>query len=115
MNQNNLPGTGNDTDGMATAAVDQVSSGAHKAVDRAVNAAMPAVESMASGAHQVIDKVAGAAQSAAAGIEHKGEQLHDVQLRFTESCRRYVNEQPVATLGMAVAAGFALSWLLRRR
>ncbi len=115
MNQTNLPNTGSNTGGRTQGTVDQVSSGAHRAVDRAANAAAPAVDSMASGAHQVIDKVAGAAHSAAVGIENKGEQLHNAQMRFTESCRRYVNEQPIASLGMAVAAGFVLSWMFRSR
>jgi ElaB/YqjD/DUF883 family membrane-anchored ribosome-binding protein len=38
-----------------------------------------------------------------------------VQQRFSDSVRRYVHEQPMASLGMAVGAGFILSWLIRAR
>jgi ElaB/YqjD/DUF883 family membrane-anchored ribosome-binding protein len=115
MNQTNYPAAGSNADGKQAGTVDQLSNNAHRVVDRAASAARPAVDSVASGAHQVIEKVAGAAHSAATGIEHKGEQLHDVQQRFSDSVRRYVHEQPMASLGMAVGAGFILSWLIRAR
>ena len=95
--------------------VDQASTGAHNAIDKASDAARPAVERITSGAHQAVDKFASVASQAADSLGVKGEQLMKLQERALEQCRVYVRENPVASLGIAIAAGYLLSRVLRSR
>jgi len=94
-------------------AVDQASTGAHDAIDKASDAARPAVDRIASGAHQAVDKFASVAGQAADSLGVKGEQLMKFQAQAVEQVRGYVRENPVASLGIAIAAGYLLSRLLR--
>lgn len=95
--------------------VDNATGGAHKAIDKASDAARPAIDSLAAGAHKAVDRFAGAANQAADTLDLKGGQVRDAQSRFTENCRVQVREKPITSIGVAVAAGFLLSWLLSRR
>ncbi|MEO8135959.1 MAG: hypothetical protein ABI831_18530 [Betaproteobacteria bacterium] len=107
--------SGTDTNSGVARSVDQASSTAHRAIDKASDAARPAVERVTAGAHQVVDKLAGAASSASQLLDERTAKLKDAQSRMTESCRGYVREKPITSLGVAVAAGFLLSWLVSRR
>ena len=98
-----------------TRTVDQASTGAHDMIDKVSDAARPVVDRIASGAHRAVDKIAGAAGQAAETLSVKGRQLKNAQVRGMEQCRGYVRENPVTALGIAVAAGFLLSRLLRFR
>ncbi len=104
-----------DAGGTVARTVDQATTGAHKAIDKASDAARPAVDRLASGAHQAVDKIAGAATQAVETLDLKSEQLKDAQTRLTENCREYVRDNPMTSLGIAVAAGFLLSRLLGSR
>jgi ElaB/YqjD/DUF883 family membrane-anchored ribosome-binding protein len=116
-NRNGIEKTAADTasSAVATGAVAQASGSAHHAIDRAADAARPAVDQIASGAHAAVDSLAGAAISAADGIAQRSDQMHGFQQQLTASCRGYMRDQPLASLGLAVAAGFALSWVIRQR
>ena len=109
--------TSSPNDGSRTLArsVDQASMGAHDAIDKVSDAARPVVDRIASGAHRAVDKIAGAAGQAAETLSVKGRQLKNAQVRGMEQCRGYVRGNPVTALGIAVAAGFLLSRLLRSR
>lgn len=96
-------------------AVDQAGAGAHQAIDKVSDAARPAVDRVAAGAHRMVDKVAGAAGQAAQTLGVKGDQLKDFQARALDQTRQYVRENPVTSLGIALAAGYLLSLLLRSR
>ena len=91
--------------------IDQASAGAHNTIDKVSDAARPAVDRVAASAHQVVDKVSTAAAQAADTLGVKGEQLKEAQTRATESFRSYVTDNPLASVGIAVAAGFILSKL----
>ncbi len=95
--------------------VENATSGAHHAIDKASEAARPAVDRVAAGAHNVVDKLAGAAASAADTMGVKGEQLKAAQARATEASRDYVRENPLTSIGIAVAVGFLLSRLVSSR
>lgn len=95
--------------------VDYASTNAHKAIDKASAVTRPAVDELMSGAHHAVDKLAGSAAHVAESLEGKGEELHALQGRLTESCRTHLHEHPIATLGMAIAAGYMLNWWLKRR
>ncbi len=110
----NTTGTADMGNGVART-VDQATSSAHRAIDRASEAARPTVDKVAAGAHQLVDKIAGAASTAADKLDTKTGELRDVHERLTESCREYVRENPLASIGIAVAAGFLLSRLMSSR
>ena len=61
-----------------------------------------------------LDKLAGAASRAAETLDDKGSQLRDAKSRVSESCRAYILDKPLTSLGIALAGGFLLSWLIRR-
>jgi ElaB/YqjD/DUF883 family membrane-anchored ribosome-binding protein len=107
--------TGTDTRGTLARGVDQATAGAHDKITSAADAARPAIDRLASSAHDVVDKVAGVASQAAETLGVKGEQIKSSQEKLVESAREYMREHPVATLSIAVAAGFVLSRLLSSR
>jgi len=75
----------------------------------------PVVERVAAGAHDAVDKAAEAAAAAARIVEQKSEVLKAAQERYLEGCRERVRDNPLAAIGIALAAGIALSFLLSRR
>lgn len=105
----------NDGSRNMTRTVEQASTGAHDAINKVSDAARPAVDRFASGAHHAVDRIASAAGQAAETLGVKGEQLKKFQAQAIDQCRGYVRENPVASLGIAIAAGFLLSKLLSSR
>jgi ElaB/YqjD/DUF883 family membrane-anchored ribosome-binding protein len=87
--------------------------GIHDAVRNAADKAHPAVDQVAAKAHQAADALVDKATQAADSLEARQEQFNDAQERLLESVREYVHEKPIAALGIAVGAGFVLSWLMR--
>jgi ElaB/YqjD/DUF883 family membrane-anchored ribosome-binding protein len=67
------------------------------------------------GAHEAVDKAADAAIQAAGTIGQKGEQLRNAEQQFVADCRGYIHANPIASLGIAVGAGFLLSRLMSGR
>jgi ElaB/YqjD/DUF883 family membrane-anchored ribosome-binding protein len=110
------------TERIATAAadgtlrnIDQAAAGTHEAINKVSEATRPAIGRIASGAHQAVDKIADVASHTAETLGVKGDQLKDVQARLLDDCSAYVREHPLASIGMAVAAGFLLSRLTSSR
>lgn len=66
-------------------------------------------------AHSALGQVSQAATQAAKTLDAKGDQLMHAQARLTNSCRSYVQTQPLTALGIAVASGFLLSWAISKR
>ena len=97
----------------ANRTLDDVTVSAHEKVDQLSDAVQPVVDRVASNAHAAIDTVAGAAVTAVDTLGTKGEQLTNVQAKLMETARAYAREQPIAALGIAVAAGWILSRLMR--
>lgn len=93
--------------------VDRASVGAHDALNQISEAARPAMDRMASSAHGVVDTVTGAATAAVETLGIKGGQLNNAQEKLVATTRTYLREKPIASLGIAVAAGWILSRLLR--
>jgi ElaB/YqjD/DUF883 family membrane-anchored ribosome-binding protein len=73
------------------------------------------IDRLKSGAHEAVDKAANATSQAADAIGQKGEQLKNAEQQFVEDCRGYIHENPVASLAIAVGAGFLLSRLMSGR
>ena len=68
-----------------------------------------------SGAHDAMDKVAHATSQVADALSHKGEQLHDAEQQMFKNCRGFIQDNPVASLGIAVGVGFLISRMLSSR
>jgi ElaB/YqjD/DUF883 family membrane-anchored ribosome-binding protein len=105
----------NDMSNAVARTLDHAAASVHSAVDRTTDAARPAVDHLVDGVHQAVDKLVGAANMATKTLDAKGEQLALAQSRLTKTCRTYVQEKPLTSLGIAVASGFLLSWALRQR
>lgn len=79
----------------------------------------PVVERIADGAHDAVDKAAGAATAAARMVDKKSgkllKTLQEQQARYVEGSRERVRDNPLAAIGIALAAGIVLSFLLIRR
>jgi ElaB/YqjD/DUF883 family membrane-anchored ribosome-binding protein len=95
--------------------VERATVAAHHTIDSLSDAAQPAIDHLRSGAHKAVDSAGVAATHAAGALGGKGDQLHDSGTRIVERAGGYVREHPVASLGMAVAAGYLLSRLLSSR
>lgn len=105
----------NDMSDAVARPVNHATNSVHKAIDEASDAARPTVDHLVAGAHQAVDKLAGAANHTAETLDMRGGQVRDAQSWVSESCRGYVRDKPMAALGIAVATGFLVSWLLNRR
>jgi hypothetical protein len=95
--------------------VDRARAGAHQGIDAASDAAGPAVERMVAGAHATVDALGGIATHAAETLDIKGHQLGNARDRLLKGTGDYVHAHPLASLGMALAAGYLLSRLLSAR
>lgn len=95
--------------------VNQASTGAHHMIDKVAGASRPLVDRIASRAHRAVDRIASEASQAAETLSVKGEQLKHAQERAMARSRGYVRDNPVMAVGIALAAGYFVSRLLRSR
>jgi ElaB/YqjD/DUF883 family membrane-anchored ribosome-binding protein len=95
--------------------VERATGAAHHTIDSVSDAARPAIENLRSGAHRAVDTAGDAAAHAAGALGVKGEELQEQGKVIVERAGSYVREHPVASLGMAVAAGYILSRLMSSR
>lgn len=82
--------------------MEQKSSGTQKHIERASDTA-----------HRVVDQAAERAGAIRERVGEKADALLEMKEDWVESARGYVREHPVAALGMALAAGYVLSALMR--
>jgi len=119
MNVNEAAATNGDgqqsQQGRMAHGVDRAKAGAHHGIDAASDAAGPAVERVVAGAHATVDALGGIATHAAETLDIKGHQLGRTRDRLMKTTGDYVQAHPLASLGMAVAAGYLLSRLLSVR
>lgn len=95
--------------------IDQAATGSHDAIQKVAEAARPTVDRVTAGAHQAVDKIADVATQAADSLSATGVQLKETQERLLADCSAYMRKNPIASLGIAVAAGFLLSRLFSSR
>ena len=76
---------------------------------------METIDNASKSAHEAVDKIASASNQAAEAIGEKGEQLKNAEQQLMESCRGYVHDNPITSLGIATAVGFLLSRVLSGR
>ncbi len=73
------------------------------------------IERASSTAHETIDRVSQTASAYAERFGEKAEEWLEMKDNWVEGAREYVREHPVAALGIAAAAGYILSMLMRSR
>jgi ElaB/YqjD/DUF883 family membrane-anchored ribosome-binding protein len=73
------------------------------------------VDKASQSAHDVVDKIANVSHQAADTFNEKTGQLKTAEQHLVDNCRGYIHDNPVATIGIAVAAGFLFSRLLSSR
>ena len=66
-------------------------------------------------AHAAYDKIADATSQAAETLGEKGEQLKKTEQQLMKNCSRFISDNPITSVSIAVAAGFLLSRLFSRR
>ncbi|SFV26049.1 DUF883 family protein [Hyphomicrobium facile] len=83
---------------------DEVRSASHDLADRAVDAGLRAVDSL----DRAVSSAQDTGQRLAAQTSELSDNLQKVAKNFSKAIDKSVAEQPMTTLGMAVAAGFIL-------
>jgi len=73
------------------------------------------IERVSDGAHRVVDQAANRAGEIADRFGEKADELMEMKEDWLDAGRDYVREHPVAALGIAVAAGYVLSIMMRSR
>ncbi|MGZ5018496.1 MAG: glycine zipper domain-containing protein [Methylobacter sp.] len=73
------------------------------------------VHDVAEYAHEATDKIAGATIQAADVLSEQGERLLNAEQKLMKSCGKYVRANPVTSVGIMIAVGFALAGLLSKR
>jgi len=86
-----------------------------KGVDTATAVAHHTINAISDAARPAVDRVGLTASHAAGSLGVHGNQLNDQGKRMVERAEGYVRQNPVASLGMAVTAGYFLSRLLSSR
>jgi ElaB/YqjD/DUF883 family membrane-anchored ribosome-binding protein len=71
------------------------------------------IERVSDGAHRVVDQAAGSVGAIADRFSEKADELLEMKEDWVEATADYVREHPVAALGIALAAGYVLSALMR--
>jgi ElaB/YqjD/DUF883 family membrane-anchored ribosome-binding protein len=72
------------------------------------------IDRLSDSAHRAVERASGAATSFADSVGERADQLMEMKDDWIEGAREYVREHPVAALGMALAAGYLLSMIMRR-
>jgi ElaB/YqjD/DUF883 family membrane-anchored ribosome-binding protein len=73
------------------------------------------VDRLSQSAHQAVDRAASAASAYAERFGEKSDELMQMPQDWLETARDYVRENPLQAVGMALAAGYLLSILMRSR
>ena len=76
---------------------------------------METIDKASNYAHETVDKIASASHHASETLDQKSEQLKTAEQRLVKNCQGYIRDNPVTSLGIAVATGFLLSRLLSSR
>jgi hypothetical protein len=91
------------------------SQGINNVIDQASAAAHPMIDQFSGKVHETVDKLANAASHGADNFEKRSEQLNAGSEWLGSVVRNQIRERPVAMLSLAIAAGFAFSWMLKSR
>lgn len=81
-------------------------------LDTLSNAAEEAAEKIAGATSQVAETLSEKSEEIAEAVSEKGRQLMAMEDQFLKNCRAYIEENPMAALGIALATGFVLNQIL---
>ncbi|MCX8521020.1 MAG: DUF883 C-terminal domain-containing protein [Rhodoferax sp.] len=87
----------------------------NKAIDRSSEILRPVLDLLVSGMHDAADKLSDVASQAMDKAASTGNYLMDSEARLVANCRSYVRAKPMRSIGIAIATGYALNWLMRQR
>jgi ElaB/YqjD/DUF883 family membrane-anchored ribosome-binding protein len=73
------------------------------------------IDRLSDRAHGAVERATSAATSFADNLGERADQLMEMKDDWIEGASDYVREHPVAALGMALAAGYLLSIIMRSR
>lgn len=113
-NTKNVTGSAKDKQEAWDNTVDDANMQAHGTIDQVSENIRPAVDRAASTAHRTVDKLSDKASQAKSMLTDKYEQMRVQQEKWTDDARTRVRENPMAAVGIALAAGFVLRRLLFR-
>jgi ElaB/YqjD/DUF883 family membrane-anchored ribosome-binding protein len=88
---------------------------AHKVYTGSTETLRPVIDHLLSSVHDAVDRLSDVAAQAADKAELSGVYIKNAQRQATRSSRAFVREQPLTSIGIAVASGYLLSWLLSKR
>ncbi|MCK9619199.1 MAG: hypothetical protein M0R47_01545 [Methylobacter sp.] len=71
------------------------------------------ISKVSQSAHRAVDKMTDMGYQTTEVLGEKGEQLMSAEAEMIENYREYIRNYPMRSVGIAVAAGFFLSRLLR--
>jgi ElaB/YqjD/DUF883 family membrane-anchored ribosome-binding protein len=71
------------------------------------------ISNVSQSAHKAVDRMTDMGYQATEALGEKGEQLMSAEAEMIENYREYIRNYPIRSVGIAVAAGFVLSRLLR--
>ena len=107
--ESTVKGNLNKASSSAHAAVDSIA----EAADEAARNARPTIDKVAAMAHKAVDRAADAAAPTADWLNEQGESLKASQKRLLADACSYVSANPMKSIGIALAAGFLVSRVLR--
>lgn len=79
------------------------------------HAAHPKVDAIAAGAHEAVNWAADATNNATDNLSDTSHEMKAMQEKWLARTRDYVQENPVTSVGIALASGYLLSRILRSR
>ncbi len=71
------------------------------------------IDRLSEGAHRAVDQTANRVGAIADRFGEKADELMEMKEDWLEAGRTYVRDHPVAALGIALAAGYLLSAIMR--
>jgi len=82
-------------------------------IDAAQASTSDAINRIASSAHQTVDRLAKGADTTLQSLRGSSSQWKEVSDQSFANVQAYVREKPLTALGLALAAGFLISRLIR--
>ncbi|MDP3138006.1 MAG: DUF883 C-terminal domain-containing protein [Burkholderiaceae bacterium] len=109
-------GTNSSLDGAQLASIaEQTAYSAHQAIDQLSGVTRPAISRATSRAHHLVDSISGTTSRVAQRLEKTACRLKNTEQRLVGVSSNYVREHPLASAGIALAAGFLVSQLVGSR
>ena len=94
-------------------AVSRAATSAHAVIDETAQKVQPVVDRVAALAHQATDKAGSAGNLTAGWLGEQGKQLAATEKKLVSDTREYVAANPLKSIGIALAAGFLISRIVR--